>query len=388
MSGAEKVSEASAYYNQTDVVPSWVERELEVDRRSVYVGNLDYHTTCEELQEHFKSIGPINRVTILVDKYTGHPKGFAYIEFMDVESAENALTLNETSFRQRAIKVVPKRTNVPGLGLRRGGGGGAYSAGPPRGPSRFGGAPRPFRPPPTGMDGSAAAAASYDPTTANPTTANGSSVYYSSSYSPYDYSAYMTAYAGYPYAPFPLTHPPATAATHASAPSSSAPAPAGDPSSSSATASGATAALQSQMQAYQDYVASAYKAMMQAQTGATDAGAMSSVAMPYYSAWPGMMMGMVGTAQAAVSTTTAPAAPTAASATASASADASAESVSASVAQEVSSGAVAVQEMEGGAGAAGSSSSSTDAGGGAAASSTAATSCGADASSAEQKSGG
>ena len=47
----------------------------DADGRSVYVGNVDYTTTPEELQNHFKSCGSINRVTILCDKFTGHPKG-------------------------------------------------------------------------------------------------------------------------------------------------------------------------------------------------------------------------------------------------------------------------------------------------------------------------
>merc|ERR1719356_2398521 len=62
-----------------------IDRE-EVDKRSVYVGNVDYGSTPEELQEHFKSCGQINRITILVDKFTGSPKGFAYIEFADEQS--------------------------------------------------------------------------------------------------------------------------------------------------------------------------------------------------------------------------------------------------------------------------------------------------------------
>ncbi|KAG1493202.1 hypothetical protein G6F46_009274 [Rhizopus delemar] len=46
-----------------------------VDSRSVYVGNVDYGASPEELQAHFQSCGTINRVTILCDKFTGHPKG-------------------------------------------------------------------------------------------------------------------------------------------------------------------------------------------------------------------------------------------------------------------------------------------------------------------------
>jgi len=87
----------------------------EADNRSVYVGNVDYSTTPEELQQHFHSCGTINRVTILCDKHSGHPKGFAYVEFADKDSVPNALLLNETLFKGRQIKVIVKRTNLPGM---------------------------------------------------------------------------------------------------------------------------------------------------------------------------------------------------------------------------------------------------------------------------------
>merc|ERR1712176_1617866 len=107
----------------TDAVEDTVEgvdRE-EVDRRSVYAGNVDYGSTPEELQEHFKSCGQINRITILIDKYTGSPKGFAYIEFADEQNVQNSLLLNGSLFRGRQLKVVQKRTNVPGWTLAKGG---------------------------------------------------------------------------------------------------------------------------------------------------------------------------------------------------------------------------------------------------------------------------
>ena len=47
----------------------------DVDARSIFVGNVDYGATPEEIQAHFQSAGSINRVTILLDKFTGHPKG-------------------------------------------------------------------------------------------------------------------------------------------------------------------------------------------------------------------------------------------------------------------------------------------------------------------------
>uniref|UniRef100_A0A914UV94 RRM domain-containing protein n=1 Tax=Plectus sambesii TaxID=2011161 RepID=A0A914UV94_9BILA len=73
-----------------------IEERMEVDSRSVYVGNVDYGATAEELEAHFHGCGSINRVTILCDKFTGHPKGFAYIEFTDPESVQTAMALDES----------------------------------------------------------------------------------------------------------------------------------------------------------------------------------------------------------------------------------------------------------------------------------------------------
>lgn len=92
-----------------------LEEKVEADSRSVYVGNVDYGATAEELEHHFHACGPVNRVTILCDKYSGHPKGFAYIEFSDKNSVEAAMMLDESMFRGRQIKVMRKRTNRPGI---------------------------------------------------------------------------------------------------------------------------------------------------------------------------------------------------------------------------------------------------------------------------------
>lgn len=93
------------------------------DARSIYIGNVDYAATPEELHAHFQSCGTINRITILCDKFTGHPKGFAYIEFAEESSVKNSEALNESLFRNRLLKVTPKRTNVPGYSHRGGRGG-------------------------------------------------------------------------------------------------------------------------------------------------------------------------------------------------------------------------------------------------------------------------
>ena len=81
------------------------EEKMDVDSRSVYIGNVDYGATAEELEQHFHGCGSINRVTILCNKFDGHPKGFAYVEFTDKDSVQTAMALDDSLFRGRQIKV-------------------------------------------------------------------------------------------------------------------------------------------------------------------------------------------------------------------------------------------------------------------------------------------
>ncbi|XP_074442957.1 embryonic polyadenylate-binding protein 2 isoform X2 [Larus michahellis] len=101
--------------SEAALFPKTTEEKKEVDQRSIYVGNVDYGGTAEELESHFNSCGQINRVTILCDKFSGHPKGYAYIEFEEKSSVKAAVELDESMFRGRVIKVLPKRTNMPGI---------------------------------------------------------------------------------------------------------------------------------------------------------------------------------------------------------------------------------------------------------------------------------
>ncbi|XP_035214173.1 polyadenylate-binding protein 2-like isoform X1 [Stegodyphus dumicola] len=111
-SEVEKLSHGSA---PASLLALTYEEKMEIDSRSIYVGNVDYGATAEELEQHFHGCGSINRVTIQCDKYTGHPKGFAYIEFADKDSVSTSTALDESLFRGRQIKVMPKRTNRPGI---------------------------------------------------------------------------------------------------------------------------------------------------------------------------------------------------------------------------------------------------------------------------------
>lgn len=71
---AAKLREMQASLDQQD--NDLREDREDIDARSIFVGNVDYGASPEEIQAHFQSCGSINRVTILLDKFTGHPKGY------------------------------------------------------------------------------------------------------------------------------------------------------------------------------------------------------------------------------------------------------------------------------------------------------------------------
>lgn len=77
---AAKLREMQASLDQS---PDLREDREDVDARSIFVGNVDYAASPEEIQAHFQSCGSINRVTILLDKFTGHPKGWVFSPSVD-----------------------------------------------------------------------------------------------------------------------------------------------------------------------------------------------------------------------------------------------------------------------------------------------------------------
>ncbi|GAB2216645.1 hypothetical protein Droror1_Dr00024421 [Drosera rotundifolia] len=84
-------------------------RPLEdADSRTIFVNNVHFAATKDSLSRHFNKFGEVLKVLILVDPSTGLPKGSAYVEFMQKEAAENALSLDGTSFMSRILKVVRK----------------------------------------------------------------------------------------------------------------------------------------------------------------------------------------------------------------------------------------------------------------------------------------
>ncbi|THV03322.1 RNA-binding domain-containing protein [Dendrothele bispora CBS 962.96] len=107
---AEKLRQLQAAAEAGDSTAGSAPPESEDDKaaadgRSVYVGNVDYSATPEDIQAHFQACGTINRVTILCDKFTGHPKGYAYVEFAEPEHIDAALTMDNSLFHGRLIKA-------------------------------------------------------------------------------------------------------------------------------------------------------------------------------------------------------------------------------------------------------------------------------------------
>ncbi|XP_024026773.1 RNA-binding protein 34, partial [Morus notabilis] len=82
-------------------------RPLEdADSRTLFVNNVHFAATKDSLSRHFNKFGEVLKVIIVTDAATGQPTGSAYVEFMRREAADNALSLDGTSFMSRLLKVV------------------------------------------------------------------------------------------------------------------------------------------------------------------------------------------------------------------------------------------------------------------------------------------
>ncbi len=90
----------------------------------LYVGNLNFSTTEEDLKGFFAEIAPVSRVTIIRDKFTNQSRGFGFVEIDDANLANKAIsTLNGRTLQERALKVNEARPQEPRSGGGGGGGG-------------------------------------------------------------------------------------------------------------------------------------------------------------------------------------------------------------------------------------------------------------------------
>ncbi len=117
----------------------------------LFIGNLPYAATEAELREHLSSVGAPTQIVLPLDRETGRPRGFAFVDYAEREVAEEAIRrFNQQPFKGRALAVSearPREERPPGA--RPGG----FSSGPPRpggpgfgGPRPSGFAPRPADP--------------------------------------------------------------------------------------------------------------------------------------------------------------------------------------------------------------------------------------------------
>ncbi len=105
--------------------------------KKLYVGNISFKATEEDIRELFARSGEVETVKIITDAHTGNPKGFGFVEMATVEDAKKAIDeLNGTTFMERAITVAEAKPQEPREkrgGFGGGGGRGGYGGGGGRG---------------------------------------------------------------------------------------------------------------------------------------------------------------------------------------------------------------------------------------------------------------
>jgi cold-inducible RNA-binding protein len=96
----------------------------------IYVGNLSYEVTEQDLRQEFEAFGGVDSVSVITDRYSGRPKGFAFVEMASKSEGEAAITsLNGKTLNERTIVVNEARPRTDNRG------GGSYGN---RGSSGYG----------------------------------------------------------------------------------------------------------------------------------------------------------------------------------------------------------------------------------------------------------
>jgi len=98
---------------------------------NIYVGNLSYDLSEENLRQAFEAFGQVSSATIVKDKYSGRSKGFGFVEMPSAEEARSAIgQLNGKELKGRTLNVNEARPRPEG---GRGGGGRGFEGGGGRG---------------------------------------------------------------------------------------------------------------------------------------------------------------------------------------------------------------------------------------------------------------
>ncbi len=86
----------------------------------IYVGNLSYDVTEQDLRQQFEAFGAVDSVAVIMDKFSGRSKGFAFVEMASKPESEAAITgLNGKQLKERTLTVNEAR---PKTDTRTGGG--------------------------------------------------------------------------------------------------------------------------------------------------------------------------------------------------------------------------------------------------------------------------
>ena len=101
--------------------------------KNIYVGNLSYEVSEDELRNIFEAYGAVETVSIITDKFTGRSKGFGFVTMANDGEAQKAIeALHQKDFKGRPITVNearPRESGGGGGGYSGGGGGGRNSGG-------------------------------------------------------------------------------------------------------------------------------------------------------------------------------------------------------------------------------------------------------------------
>lgn len=93
--------------------------------KNIFVGNLDFNTSEDDLRQLFQTYGQVDRVSIMTDRDTGRSRGFGFVEMANAEEGEKAIaSINGTQLGGRTLNVNearPKAERTGGGGRDRGG---------------------------------------------------------------------------------------------------------------------------------------------------------------------------------------------------------------------------------------------------------------------------
>jgi RNA recognition motif-containing protein len=108
--------------------------------KNIYVGNLAWEVTADELLGLFQQHGNVARAQVITDRETGRSRGFGFVEMGNDEEAQKAIdALNNTPYKGRPLTVNEAKPREERGGGGYGGGGGGYGGGSRRGGGGYGG---------------------------------------------------------------------------------------------------------------------------------------------------------------------------------------------------------------------------------------------------------